>query len=1129
MGLTKAQAIARLNKISTAKQLRNLIRQLDTTGSGTTTLLWSGMVSGFSSDAKKHIHSQEVADSLQKSDPNIRTIATTEAGKFLDLNLTSSNYNQSLHNKLKTIFRDQQQIDEFLNGGIDPKTGKRLSKGIWDDVSEKFVKETKGSVRLIVGGAGWDRVFAQTELRALLDNPAISEIEGLPIASLRIMEQKQGFNALLKSLIALSDVTTGLIRVQVDSAGRPISGIDGTFKLDARDYMQMSQSNGAIPSGMRTMIDFIPVERRLRHVQAVDDFHRLNPIISSQGYLSPRELDPHYIPGVVHRLATYTGTIGDVVSVGTMVSKASSELGAGDHQAAQHTVASWAFETVGSLVAGRLATIVVAPLMMTGPIGFVLGAGTILIASIAGGELGKKLLRRGKNRLVRRMDEVIWMISPLVLDLDGNGIQTLPLQTNYLYFDLDNNNFAERSGWVGPGDGLLILDLNQNGQVDSGAELFGNHTRLENGELAPDGFVALSMYDLNGDERIDNRDPIWHQLRVWRDQNSNAKTDPGEWFELNELQIKALHLSNYISEIIDDHGNLHLQHGSYERSNGQRADMIDIWFAKEAINSLPLIYREVDEQTAALPNLPGMGIVPSLHQALMDPENPTLRSTVLEWIGSTREERMLLMENLLYQWCKANDNPFAHPYRGYSSLDPLIAQKVAVVEKLFGDRAPDSEMFIGVNRANAMSNLFRDICLDIDMLFNAEIVIKPLFQLAIPVETAHFGPLQMDLTDSLQHIRLQFQRDPDPSFIPMIQWQLLHHENPGQTVFQTLKTLASSTPDHLDRAFRLQDVHTLPWEWMRGTAGADELKGSNSDDFIEGGRSYDVLWGEEGNDTLHGGRGADFYYGGLGGDTYIVSQNNHLEYDRILDEGSVPNGKPDRVLFWDLASNQVQPVQEADRIVFYSLKHGVLDPMPLRRESVVSITKQLQEQHRIEQFHFADGVVWSHQSLLQHLPVQGTDTDDQLTGLNKVSNRFHGLGGHDTLVGGVMNDRLEGQLGDDKVFGLAGADTLIGGPGHDHLEGGPGADTYFFSSGSDTDTIKDFAPHLEKGDQLIFNDLPRSALTSVVRTGRSLRLSFGSSSSVLLVNQLNPLSRIETFVFSDGFISDHESLMRELS
>lgn len=108
--------------------------------------------------------------------------------------------------------------------------------------------------------------------------------------------------------------------------------------------------------------------------------------------------------------------------------------------------------------------------------------------------------------------------SPLVIDLNKNGIQTFPLGIS-TRFDLDNSGFAERTGWLDEHDGLLVLDLNGNGKIDNGAELFGNHTALKDGTLASDGFAALHQYDENGDGIISSTDSIWSKLKVWRDKN----------------------------------------------------------------------------------------------------------------------------------------------------------------------------------------------------------------------------------------------------------------------------------------------------------------------------------------------------------------------------------------------------------------------------------------------------------------------------------------------------------------------------------------------------------------------------------------------------------------------------------
>lgn len=71
--------------------------------------------------------------------------------------------------------------------------------------------------------------------------------------------------------------------------------------------------------------------------------------------------------------------------------------------------------------------------------------------------------------------------SPLVIDVDGNGVKTVSINKN-VFFDLDNNLFAENTGWIEQGDALLVWDRDRNGKIDGGNELFGNHTMLKNGK-----------------------------------------------------------------------------------------------------------------------------------------------------------------------------------------------------------------------------------------------------------------------------------------------------------------------------------------------------------------------------------------------------------------------------------------------------------------------------------------------------------------------------------------------------------------------------------------------------------------------------------------------------------------------
>lgn len=56
------------------------------------------------------------------------------------------------------------------------------------------------------------------------------------------------------------------------------------------------------------------------------------------------------------------------------------------------------------------------------------------------------------------------MTEPIVLDLDGNGFGTTNV-SNGVYFDHENDGFAEASAWVGRNDGILVVDSNNNDEI----------------------------------------------------------------------------------------------------------------------------------------------------------------------------------------------------------------------------------------------------------------------------------------------------------------------------------------------------------------------------------------------------------------------------------------------------------------------------------------------------------------------------------------------------------------------------------------------------------------------------------------------------------------------------------------
>ena len=85
----------------------------------------------------------------------------------------------------------------------------------------------------------------------------------------------------------------------------------------------------------------------------------------------------------------------------------------------------------------------------------------------------------------------------------------------------------------------------------------------------------------------------------------------------------------------------------------------------------------------------------------------------------------------------------------------------------------------------------------------------------------------------------------------------------------------------------------------------------------------------------------------------------------------------------------------------------------------------------------------------------GTDaieiSNDKFIGAPGHVNIFSAGLGFDSMVGGNLNDTLDGGPESDKIDGGAGDDTLVGGPGGDLLTGGIGRD--FLKGGADSDKL----------------------------------------------------------------------------
>ena len=132
-------------------------------------------------------------------------------------------------------------------------------------------------------------------------------------------------------------------------------------------------------------------------------------------------------------------------------------------------------------------------------------------------------------------------------------------------------------GWVAPTDGLLVRDLNGDGVINDGGELFGSATGLPDGTKASDGYAALQTLDANGDGVISNADAGWDSLRVWTDVNSDGVSQAGELASLDSLDVAQLNL-NAQPTALNQNGNWVGLVSSFQTVDGAAHDMADVWF-----------------------------------------------------------------------------------------------------------------------------------------------------------------------------------------------------------------------------------------------------------------------------------------------------------------------------------------------------------------------------------------------------------------------------------------------------------------------------------------------------------------------------------------------------------------------
>ncbi|MCI1014358.1 hypothetical protein HWE04_10895, partial [Herbaspirillum sp. C7C2] len=698
---------------------------------------------------------------------------------------------------------------------------------------------------------------------------------------------------------------------------------------------------------------------------------------------------------------------------------------------------------------------------------------------------------------------------PLILDLDGDGIETLALSAN-VHFDHDLSGFAEQSGWVGRDDALLVRDLDGNGKITSGAELFGDHTRLGNGAFAADGFAALADLDSNEDGVLDDNDKDFSSLRLWQDRNGNGITDAGELSELGAAGVKTLNMHFSHTNDTDGAGNALRQLGSYVATDGSTRSLGDVWFAANTMRSVALTEVALSEAIAQLPELPGMGNTLSLRQAMTQDTSGLLQRRV-ESIMSMADPiaRRAAFDDLLLSW-SGGDRRAANSRGNFINGRILYALESLTGLAWLGGGNP-------INEATGLSILaiWQDLGDRLYARWEVQTTYKEDFSqfgLTWNMSNKSFVPNAIPLVASL---KATLQSAPDMTS--------MHLLGLGETLRQLgdsglpyLDALHLAGQDDESELGRLLASTGKAGAFVRGTSANDTLSGDENNNYMVGGDGSDRLFGNDGSDTLIGGKGNDYLYGGGGNDIYVFNKGDGI--DLISDN--------DRVVGNLDILRLGKGINAADTVVARSGNHLTLT---WGTDAVTIENFFLTGYYYIEKIAFDDGTTWTYSDLASRLTQTGTSENENWTGFGDQNNRMLGMAGNDVLTGGRLADTIEGGSGDDTLYGGDGDDTLSGDKGNDYLNGGLGNDIYVFNQGDGVETINDYDNNVGNIDTLRLGKGIKAADTVLARSGNHLTLTWGTDAIIVENYFLEAHYQIETILFDDGTTWAYSNLASRLT
>ena len=178
------------------------------------------------------------------------------------------------------------------------------------------------------------------------------------------------------------------------------------------------------------------------------------------------------------------------------------------------------------------------------------------------------------ERAVRSNPLSVPLCDPLIINLNGSAAG---FSDQKIRFDLDADGTLDEIPCPAGGSAFLSLDLNEDGRINDGSELFGTKSG--------DGFRDLAHYDSDGNGWIDEADPVFEKLRIFVcDENGNEKL-----YRLKDKGVGAICLSSADTDfdLRDTDNNTYARirkSGVFLYENGTAGTLQHVDLAKRALN-----------------------------------------------------------------------------------------------------------------------------------------------------------------------------------------------------------------------------------------------------------------------------------------------------------------------------------------------------------------------------------------------------------------------------------------------------------------------------------------------------------------------------------------------------------------